>query len=788
MEKKAARERKWFWGLFFLLIAAICAVGVIYITHILKSAPQISTLDAVPKGYRSSVLDDAGDIVLTLSDENSNRVYVKLSEIPEDLQHAVVAIEDERFYNHHGVDVRGIVRAVFRGIKNGGITEGASTITQQLLKNNVFSGWTDEVTFEDRLERKIQEQFLALSLEKKVSKNWILENYLNTINLGSGNLGVETAARYYFDKDVSELNLSECAALAAVIKNPTKYNPLREPEENAARRRIVLDKMLEQEYITQTEYDEALADDVYARIETVSDVGRTQEIFTWFEDSLIYAVIEDLENTYGYTEDEAWDLLYTGGLTIESTENTAMQTIAEETAQDDTLFKDTEECSIVVIDNKTGRVKAMVGGRGEKEASLLFNRASQMTRQPGSTIKVLGPYAAALENGAITLGTTYDDAPYTYSNGTEVVNSTGTYGGMTTVRSAITSSNNIVALKCFQETGVDTVFSQLTAFGISTLTDEDRVEALALGGTYDGVTNLEMTSAYSAIARGGTYIEPVYYTRVLDREGEVLLENTPETHTAVRAETAALLTSAMSDVVAVGTGKNAEFAGMALAGKSGTTNDVRDAWFVGYSPYLTCGVWGGYDDNSPQEESGYIQIVWRNVMSGAHAGMPAATFEQSTDGEWATICTKCGKLAKEGICDHTEQGNMTTSEYFLAGTAPKAECDCHIEVTVCSESGEKAGRYCTGTETKVYLAKATEGTADEAFVLPTSLKSGTCSTHKHIWSGWFGSGGTQETPGGDTQETPGSGTQETPGGTQETPGGGTQETPDDTFWNWFLGN
>ena len=820
MEQK---EKKIFWCVFGALVLAILITVSVYLIVTIRRAPQISTLDAVPKGYRSSVLDDDGNIVLTLSQESSNRVYVKLSEIPEDLQHAVVAIEDERFYKHHGIDLKGIARAVYRGIVRGHLSEGASTITQQLLKNNVFTEWTGEVTFEDRLTRKIQEQFLALALERKVTKNWILENYLNTINLGGGNWGVETAARYYFDKDVSELTLSECAVLAGITKNPTKYNPLTNPEANSGRRSIILEKMLDQGYITKEMYEEAVTDGVYERIAHISDTGRTPEIMTYFEDAMIYELIGDLKETFGYTETEAWDLLYSGGLTILSTEDSEMQTVCEETAMNDELFRGEEQVSIVIIDNATGQVKAMVGGRGKKEGSLLYNRAISSLRQPGSTIKVIGTYAAAIDEGNITLGTIFDDAPYTYSNGTKVVNSTGTYAGRTTVRSAITSSNNIVALKCFQETGMENVIEQLQRFGISTLTPEDHVEALALGGTYGGVSNLELTAAYSAIARGGQYREPVYYTEVYDRDGNLLLERTQEVHTAIRPDSAALLTSAMSDVVAVGTGQNAAFSDMAVAGKSGTTNDVRDAWFIGYSPYLTCGVWGGFDDNSPQEESSYIQVVWRNVMSGAHKDLAAASFEEAEDGEWHKICTKCGKLALEGVCDHTLQGNVTADEFFVKGTEPHEYCDCHIVVKVCNESEMIAGKYCNDTTTKVYLLTATEGTADEKYMLPESLRTGTCSEHRHFWSGWGwgtrpgtsgsdpstetspspGSGrdeeesGTGPAEGTDPTEEPGTGTEPGNGGEPgngESPGNG--EEPDEdpgqsdggNWWKWLFGD
>ena len=717
------------------LTAMVCAG--FFVTRIIRKAPQISTLDAVPKGYRTSILDDEGNVALTLADETSNRVYVKLADIPLTLQEAFIAIEDERFYEHRGVDLRGVARAFVRGVANGGFTEGASTITQQLLKNNVFEGWTEEVTFRDRLERKIQEQALAVALEMKVSKEWILENYLNTINLGGGNLGAETAARYYFDKDVTDLTLSESAVLACIPKSPSAFNPALHPEENAARRLIVLEKMLEQGYISQEEYDEAVADPVYKRIANVRENGTSIPVMDYFQDALVYEVLGDLMKQYGLTEEEAWDRLYTGGLTIESSQSSSLQALCEEAAENEELLEDGVQLSLVAIDNPTGAVKAMVGGRGEKDASLTYNRATSALRQPGSTIKIVGEYAAGMEARTLTLGTVVDDAPYTYSDGTSVHNWNQEYGGRTTVREAIAMSNNVVALKCFQMAGMDAVYDQLLSFGITTLTDADKVEALALGGTSGGVTNLEMTAAYATIARGGLYCEPTYYTRVYDREGNVLLENIPRSCQAVSPDTALLLTEALEDAITDGPGSYAWFEGMSLAGKSGTTTDVRDAWYIGFSPYITLGAWGGYDNNEAQESSTYIQDIWKSVMETAHETKEDIPFEGPDDQVKCFICTKCGNLAVEGLCDRTEQGDMTAAEYFVPGTEPTRPCTCHVEVTLCAESHAKAGRYCKQKETAVYLKEATPGTEDEDYVLPESAKH-TCEQHKSFLQSLFG--------------------------------------------------
>ena len=727
-----------------ITLLAVFAAGTVFTAYCIVRAPSINVLDATPHGYRSNVLDKDGDVVLTLSGEASNRVYVKLSEVPESLQKAVVAIEDERFYEHIGVDPKGIARAVYRGITEGNFSEGASTITQQLLKNNVFTDWMNEKTFLDKVRRKIQEQYLAIALEMHVDKAWILENYLNTINLGGGNWGVETAAKYYFDKNVSDLTLSESAVIAGITRNPTRYNPITNPEANAERREYILDKMLELGYITQEEHDEAERDDVYARISDVSTNGATQEIMTYFEDAMIYSVLHDLMASKKCSEEEAWDLIYRGGLTICSTEDSRLQELAGEVVNNPDYYTSDEQASLVLMDTETGQIRALIGGRGEKNANLLLNRATSMVRQPGSTIKIIGEYAAAIDSGAMTLGTVIADAPCTYSDGTEVHNFDGAYKGNITVQTAISQSRNIVALKCFNQVGLDPTWNMIGNFGISTLTENDKVEALALGGTYSGVTNLEMTAAYASIARGGVYAEPILYTKILDHDGNVLIEKKQTTRRVISENTAKLLTCALEDAMLSGTGVEANFEGdtvIDLAGKSGTTTDIRDAWFIGYSPSLTCGVWGGFDDNRTQESSTYVKYIWKDVMAGAHTQNAKEEFETGKNFEEVEICTKCGKRAVKGLCENAIHGDGTETVCFAVGTAPTEKCDCHVMVAICAESGELSGPYCKREEGRVYLKSAVPGTEEEQYVLPAELSDPgvTCHIHKSVVDRWFGS-------------------------------------------------
>lgn len=730
--------------------AVLGGVMVCFLAYVWISAPDLDQVNAEPEGYRSSVLDDSGAEILTLMGEGSNRIYAALEEIPEDLMKAVVAIEDERFYDHPGIDLQGIARAAYRNLNAGRITEGASTITQQLIKNNVFSDWTQERTVMDKVCRKLQEQLLALQLERRESKDWILENYLNTINFGSGTWGVKTAAMRYFGKDVSELTLSECAVLAAIPKSPTGYNPLNHPENNGERRILVLDKMLELGMISREERDEAAADPVYERIQQDHTPAVGTEVYSYFEDALLYQLVEDLESARGCSEEEAWNLLYRGGLTIYSTQDSELQKLCETEVNREAWYSSDAQISLVIMEPETGQIKALVGGRGEKESSLTLNRAVSSVRQPGSTIKVVGTYAAALDRGEATLGTVYDDAPYAYRDGTVIRNASGTYKGRTTVRQAIVDSVNVVALKCFHNTGLDAVFSRLQQFGFSHLTDADRLEALALGGTHGGVTNLELTAAYSAIANQGVYLEPVYYTKVLDREGRLLLSGTPEERVVLQPATAALLTEAMESVMTEGTGVSASFSGMSLAGKSGTTTGMKDLWFVGYSPYYACGIWGGYDDGSAQSSGAYVKSIWRAVMQQAHEGKVYKAFDGVDALTSATICTKCGDLAVKGLCDDTVQGDMTQLEYYASGTEPTERCHCHVEATYCKRSGESVGTYCWlyGVETQVYLTEGTEGTADAAAVAPESTEI--CQMHRNWWGSLFQEDAEYPEPDGDS--------------------------------------
>lgn len=736
MKKRLIRKRsgrmfeKWGFRIFILTVS-IAVVLIGFITFHIMKAPDVSEINIAPEGYVSTIYDRDNKLLKQLSVTESNRIYVTLSDIPQDLQNAFIAIEDKRFYEHEGIDIKGILRAAWLGIKNNfQFSQGASTITQQLLKNNVFTEWMGEKNLYDRISRKIQEQYLAVKVENEYSKEWILENYLNTINLGNGTRGVQVAAQYYYGKNVSELTLAQCALIAGITKNPSAYDPVTNPEKSVERQQIVLKEMCDQGYITKQEYEDAALENVISKMNKNPTDNRLQ-VFSWFEEAMLKQIVEDLTTEYTYSKDEAWNLIYSGGLKIYSTLEPYLQEICEEVAENDSWYNTDEEVSIVMNDVSTGAVVAIVGGREEKNSNLIYNRATDFIRQPGSTIKIIGEYATALDTKELSLGSVVDDEPYYYSDGTSIHNSYSSYKGKTTIRDAIAVSSNVVALKTFQTMGEKNVFEYLQKFGITTLTEEDINEALSIGGTYNGVTNLELTAAYNAIANRGSYIEPFYYTTVVDMNGKVLLERGTNRQQVISKETAYLLTSAMEDVITSGTGKAAAVDNITLAGKSGTTNNNKDVWFVGFSSYYTCGVWGGNDDYSEQKSGNYVKLIWQKIMEESHEDKDDYPLIDTSDLVTVNICKKCGKTAVADLCDQTVQGDMTIQEYYISGTEPTETCNCHESVTICQESGKIAGKYCPNDSkiTMAYLKTASKGTIDENCTV-LEIENKKCDIHK----------------------------------------------------------
>ena len=797
---------------FFCIVGAMAAFGTL--EGLISSAPDISNINMVPTGYTTKFYYADGTLAQTLVGAGGNREYVTIDEIPKHVQDAFIAIEDERFWEHDGIDVRSIFRAAVEMLTAGQLESGASTITQQLLKNQVFSGGDEERDF-DKAIRKVQEQYLAIQLENTLSKATILEYYLNTINLGQGAYGIQMASRTYFGKNVDQLTISEAAVLACLPKSPTKMNPVTYPEDNLDRRDTVLWMMHKLELITDEEYQTALDDteSVYMRI--ASHIEETSEVsyYSYFTDEVINQLMEDLQTELGYSSSQASSLIYTGGLRVYTTQDRQIQEICDRvTANPDSYPKIGEgsyydvsyalsvlkedgttihyqltdfikyhnsfknksnvtvrltkgvynllttdldyinECidefraahvaegdtilgeritptlqpqiSLSVMDQYTGEVVALVGGRGEKTGNRTLNRATSTIRQVGSTFKVLAAFLPALDTGGMTLTTPFDDSPFFYPGTTKEVKNWYTknppFMGLNTIRRAISYSMNIVAVKAMQKVTPQVGFDYLKKLGFTTLVDyqvgadgaiySDINLPLALGGLTNGVSNIEMTAAFASIANSGVYNEPYYYTKVLDHNGNVILRKETTSRQVMKTSTAYLLTSAMQDTVVRGLGSttqpNFQEYKMPIAGKTGTTTNNVDRWFCAYTPYYTCSIWMGFDNNFEVENSTQ-NLIWRDVMEAIHKEKQLAykEFVIPDSVVTATVCTKSGLLAKAGICDIYEGGSTVRDEYFAKGTIPTEYCDCHVIATICLDTGHLATEYCTNVAEQVLLVK-----------------------------------------------------------------------------------
>lgn len=810
--------------LFTVGIVLSVSLGYGIFKGIIDAAPEIDVASIEPSGYATMVYDSKGNLTETLVKSGSNRLEATYEELPQCLIDAFVAIEDSRFWSHHGVDLRSMIRAAV-GILTNNPAGGGSTLTQQLIKNNIFAGGNED-SFGEKLERKLQEQYLAIQLEKIMDKEIILKNYLNTINLGNNTLGVKSAAKRYFGKDVSELTLSEATVIAGITQNPTKYNPLSEKgqKNNEEKRRVILQYMYEQGKISKEDQEEALADDVYSRIQNVDLVAQeSQNPYSYFTDELTEQVMAALQEKLGYTESQASNLLYAGGLSIYTTQDPDLQAIVDEEVNNpdnydvvyysvdyrlsiqhedetvtnysdetmktyyrtdlgqtsyDGLFRTKEEAdeaiaayksamtkegdtvlgevvyyilqpqiSFVLMDQHTGYVKAVNGGRGTKEISLSLNRATNTLRQPGSTFKVLTAFAPALDTCGATLSTVYYDAPYTVGQKTfRNWYAKKGYMGYSTIRDGIVYSMNIVAVRCMMETVTPQLGVEYARnFGITSLTETDYNAATALGGITKGVSNLELTGAYAAIANGGIYTKPVFFTKILDHNGKVLLENEPQTKRVLKDSTAFLLTDALAEsmessrmyaspgVSLNSTSVPANIPGMSNAGKSGTTTSNVDIWFVGYTPYYTAGIWSGCDDNQKISAIGsstsYHKRIWKQIMARAHEGLADTGFPVPDSVETASVCRKSGMLPNPGVCEADPRGSAVYTEYFAKGTVPTQVCDHHVAITVCGESGGLPTEFCPleSRHSRTVLVTPegeSGGTDDSRYAMP-----GPCSVH-----------------------------------------------------------
>ena len=729
---------------------------------------------------------DTGEWVMyqTLYLNSENRIWTDLEDIPKYLQEAAIAIEDKRFEKHHGVDWRGTTRAIVYTLFGKNV-QGGSTITQQLVKNVTGD---NEVT----VKRKITEIYRALELEKRYEKDEILEAYLNEVFFGQSCYGVVTASRMYFNKDVSDLTLAECASLMGITNNPSMYDPTLSSwtrENNRERQLTILGAMLEQGKISQEEYDEAKAEDiVFSNGFTISgkyvgsdgtatdpepeepttdDTESPEDEeepaikgrYSWFTEAMIGDVADALVEKYGITDkvrdngttytayEQAWDMVHGKGYKIYTTQNPKYQKIAEDVCYNlDNIpytssytnsageqVEDQLQIALTIVDPTNGYVVAMIGGAGEKQADRVWNWAVN-ARQCGSAIKPVSTYAPALDDGTINGASVIDDYPMLLNGDVWPRNANWRYQGLTALHTAIAQSLNTCAVRTNLAYGVDRSYEFLVnklGFENLTYTDSQQVGNMALGGFEKGVTTEEMAAAYAAFVNEGVYTKPRTFVRVEDANGNVILENEAQSSVAMKNTTAAIINHLLQEAALNGTGYEAQFSGMHIAGKTGSTNSNKDRYFVGYTPYYSCAVWAGYEHNQRIVASGNpCSAIFRKVMSAIHEELPDKDFFSCAGLTSVAVCADSGMLASEN-CALDVRGSRVYTALVAADNAPTSVCTMHTAPSYTVNMADSDGNVTTVTGSVLnYQRELIEG-HDEIVVEDAFMMLGG-------WNGFFG--------------------------------------------------
>ena len=729
---------------------------------------------------------DTGEWVMyqTLYLNSENRIWTDLEDIPKYLQEAAIAIEDKRFEKHHGVDWKGTTRAIVYTLFGKNV-QGGSTITQQLVKNVTGD---NEVT----VKRKITEIYRALELEKRYEKDEILEAYLNEVFFGQSCYGVVTASRMYFNKDVSDLTLAECASLMGITNNPSMYDPTLSSwtrENNRERQLTILGAMLEQGKISQEEYDEAKAEDiVFSNGFTISGkyVGSDGTVtdqepeepstddtespadeeepaikgrYSWFTEAMIGDVADALVEKYGITDkardngttytayEQAWDMVHGKGYKIYTTQNPKYQKIAEDVCYDlsnipytssytnsaGEQVEDQLQIALTIVDPTNGYVVAMIGGAGEKQADRVWNWAVN-ARQCGSAIKPVSTYAPALDDGTINGASVIDDYPMLLNGDVWPRNANWRYQGLTALHKALAQSLNTCAVRTNLAYGVDRSYEFLVnklGFENLTYTDSQQVGNMALGGFEKGVTTEEMAAAYAAFVNEGVYTKPRTFVRVEDANGNVILENEAQSSVAMKNTTAAIINHLLQEAALNGTGYEAQFSGMHIAGKTGSTNSNKDRYFVGYTPYYSCAVWAGYEHNQRIVASGNpCSAIFRKVMSAIHEELPDKDFFSCAGLTSVAVCADSGMLASEN-CALDVRGSRVYTALVAADNAPTSVCTMHTAPSYTVNMADSDGNVTTVTGSVLNYQRELIQGHDEIVVEDAFMMLGG-------WNGFFG--------------------------------------------------
>ena len=676
--------------LFMLILFAGMGAGIGALFGLLETASDINLDEYMITDNISTFFYDQEGNQIGIAHSGENRTLVSLDKIPYFLQKAFISIEDERFYDHKGIDYKRTAGAILSYIETKGKgTYGGSTITQQLIKNVTEDKEKSAI-------RKVREWWRALQLERELSKDQILELYLNTINFGKGAYGVQTASNVYYDKDVSKLTLAESALLAGIPNRPTYYNPFTNFDNAKKRQGVILKKMLDLGYITQKQYDDALAEEIVVKEGSMQSTS-TQ---SYFVDMVIEDVINDLVEKQKITRAVASQMIYGGGLKIYTTMVPKIQDAINEAyiTDEDTVFAaykgqaEQPQSAMVIIDPTTGYIVGIAGGRGKEKDNRGFNYATMAYRQPGSTIKPLAVYGPALNDKKMTAASIIQDTPYTIevkgSKPWKPTNWYGTYYGNVTLRRAIERSMNIPAVRVLKEVvGINRAYEALKSVGITSLTSQDlNYSPLSLGGLTKGITVREWTAAYGMIANNGVFNKAVSYTKVIDSKGQIVLQNKLNPVRVMSEQSAFILKDILRTVVTNGTATTARLNGMTAAGKTGSTQENIDKWFVGFTPYYVGGVWTGYDERKPVTTGSEIsKQIWKKVMAKIHAGLSDPGFVAPSGVTSVSICKTTG-LRSTGYC--TEKAN----EWFITDTVP-GFCTYHSYVPVAEVADNYVANY-----------------------------------------------------------------------------------------------
>lgn len=700
------------------LVGAGCMVGIF-----IYAATSLPAWDPQQLSGANTTLiyDDQGRMVTGIHAEE-NRTEITLDKVPQDLINAIVATEDQDFYNHHGVNFKGIARALVVNLTSGDLTgQGASTITQQLARNAFL-------TLDKQWERKIKEIILAFKLESNYSKDEILTMYLNKINFGAA-YGVQAAANTYFGKDVQHLNLAESSLLAGLPQNPNGYSPFQHLDRAKARQRQVLNRMVVCGYI-----DQATSDQAFAAPLEFNKLRGSDKRYGYYLDAVIDEALAIFKEKK--LKGNPDDLIYRSGFKIYTSMDSDLQTFAEELYANPANFPSESkggellQSAMVLIDHSNGQVKAIMGGRNY-EVRRGFNRATNAYRQPGSSIKPIAVYSPALENGFMPYYV-LDDSPVSFKSGSGSVwspqNYDGKYRGLITMRTAVQWSINTYAVQLLDQLGVRTSFDFARSLGLELIdspgTNDLGLAPLSLGGLTHGATPLQMAAAYGAIGNGGVYMKPHFIERIVDSQGAEIYKFKREDHRAMTPQTAWLMGNMLQTVVTSGTGTNAQVPGVVTAGKTGTSEEYKDSWFTGFTPGYSVAVWMGYDQKHTMSNiygGGFPAKIFKAMLQKAHSkhnpapkGMPDGIVQVS-------VCSRSGLLPGDNCLP-----DQIVTDYSRADAVPTEICDAHEYLLICPESGKLAGRYCPNAEMRP-MVKTREGSAAEDRI-PTEK----CDIHNDV--------------------------------------------------------